>query len=81
MEKYANNIETWYHEWRKGYDQWIVGPHDASNWDGGELDTQQTEDDAYGEGSGVAHENLLLILGLTKDIVDEKWHNNNANVY
>ena len=75
-EEYAQYVETWYHKWRKGYDQWVVDPHGSSNWDGDELDAQKTEDDAYGEGSGVAHEDFFLIFGFAEDIVDEKWHDN-----
>ena len=74
MEEDAQDVETWYHQWRKGYDQGVVRPHDASDWNGGELDTEEAENDAYGEGAGIAHEDFFLFLGFAKDVVDEEWH-------
>jgi hypothetical protein len=41
MKKDSYNIETWHHEWRKGYYQWMIGPNYTRRWYCDYLDTQQ----------------------------------------
>jgi len=74
VRKYTDDVETWHHEWRKGYDEGMKIAYDAMDRYGGELDAQETEHDANGERAGVAHEDFFLFLGIAEDVVVEKWH-------
>ena len=74
MGEDANDVETWHHEWRKGYDKGIIRPHNATHGDGEQFDAQKAEHDADGERPGVAHKDFFLLLGVAEDVVVEKWH-------